>query len=177
MVEWGVKMSDFNSEITHLLDNVEFDKKLISLDSESQIKKHFENYNITLNDKESSEIYNLINKLKLEFEKLPDDQLKNISGGVEDDTLLKMCTGITSCISGISDSISKCLLRSTKAKCKSNEKVAQIKADSKVSTAKYMAADHVVGYALVTALALYYIKKRTDLDSKKYLREGGDFEK
>lgn len=162
-------MDNSNSDITRLINNVEFDKKLISLDSESQVKQHFEDYNVHLSDEESNEIFNLINKLKSEMEKLPDDKLENIGGGggADSEFILGMCTSITSCLSSIVDSVSNCVVDSTKAKCDSSEKVAKIKADSKVTTAKYMAADHVVGYALVTALAVYYIKKRTSSDSKK----------
>lgn len=162
-----MKVDDFNSDITQLINDVEFDNKLISLDSESQVKKHFEDYNVQLSDEESNEIFNLINKLKSKIEELPNNQLKDISGGVSSRALLGMCSDITSCLSGIATSVSNCIVGSTKAKCESNERVAKIKAESKVNAAKYMAADHIVGYALVTALAVYYIKKRTSSDSKK----------
>ncbi len=162
-----MKEDDFNSDITQLINDVEFDNKLISLDSESQVKKHFEDYNVHLSDEESNEIFNLINKLKSKTEKLSNNQLKDISGGVSSKALLGMCSDITSCFSSIATSVSNCIVGSTKAKCDSNERVAKIKAESKVNAAKYMAADHIVGYALVTALAVYYIKKRTSSDSKK----------
>ncbi len=162
-------MNCLNSKITKLLDNVEFDKKLVFLETKPQIKEHFKDYDVEITDEELNKVFNLMENLRFKFEKLSDDQLKDIGGGGFE-AVAAVLSSVTSCITGVSKDIKETTLTSTKMKCESNEKIAKIEADSKLNKAKYLAADHVVGYVLASALALYYIKKRTNLESKKYLK-------
>lgn len=152
-----------NQEIISLLDNREFANKMAKLNYRKDIKKLFNEYGVDINDEELSSVLKFKKEIEKDLSTLDDGELEEIGSGFEPLTAIKFfdsLAGICTTISGIVQGYANFKLSDTKMKCDNKVELAKIKNDGKLLRAKISATDHIVGYALIAAIAVAFIRKR-----------------
>ncbi len=153
-------------EVLKKLKDPKFTFELMSLEDESKVKELFANEGIDINETERDEIAQIINEVINQLRKIPEDELKSISGGDDPESFLgKWFGNIVGAIlrsSATPDFLKSFFVTSRvdKAKIDADVEMARIKADSNVQMAKYAAgAIAVSAVSLGVIYGAYSLKK------------------
>lgn len=152
-----------NQEIISLLDNREFANKMAKLNYRKDIKKLFNEYGVDINDEELSSVIKFKKEIEKDLSTLDDDELEKIEAGTGFLAATKILGAVTQLCNVISNGVQSWAnfkLEDTRVRCETDVKLAEIKNNSKILRTKISATDHIVGYALIAAIAVAFIRKR-----------------
>ncbi len=148
-----------DKEIISLLDNRDFSDELVKLNNKNDIKKLFMKYGINISDQDLDSVVNFRKAIEKELSKLDDSQLEELGvsgGGFDPLTLVGSLSSIFKVVSECVHDCNNTRLENTRMICNSKNQIAKMKNDGALSRSKWAAADHMVGYTLVAAIAAAY---------------------
>lgn len=152
-----------NREIINLLDSREFADKMIKLNCQKDVKKLFKEYGVDISDEELSSVLRFKKEIEKDLSALDDHELEEIgSGGAITLTVevLGAAAQLSKIISDGFQRIADFRLADTRVRCDTNIELARMKNNSKLLRAKMSATDHIIGYALIAAIAVAFMRKR-----------------
>lgn len=152
-----------NQKIINLLNNREFADKMVNLNCSKDIKKLFKEYGVDISDEELSGVFKFKKEIEKDLSALDDRELEEIEAGVEFAVTAKVLGAAYELCKTISDGFENYAnfkLADTQLRCDTNVKVTTIENNGKLLRAKMSAANHIIGYALITAIAVAFIRKR-----------------
>ena len=152
-----------NKKIINFLDNREFADNLANLNCKKDIKELFKEYGVDISDEELSSVLKFKKEIEKDLSALDDRELEKIgSGGA-----VTLALEILGAAMQLSETISKGFqnfanykLSDTQAHCNKHIEVTRIKNNSEILRAKISATDHIIGYALIAAIAVVFMQKR-----------------